>query len=365
MNQHDHGTTHINWNQIFALAALDASILISWLAYHEFQPKLLQKFHFDHLHGFVLYAQSFVILLVPLLAGGLADYLRKKNFNTLLVYAVGISVASMIFMTVSYTISDNAFQGLTGLLPIMIVLWLISMNVFHSPANSILEEFSQSPRMPLVMSVISIASVLVYISKPLILKSLDMLGGSITFLIGGLVLVITGIWFGKATRTLVIGNHHVGEQEPNRFHIVVMAGLITGLANSLILHFFPAILETKFGAVETIFDEYIYVSAMLCVTAIATLPLSSWAQKRGIYPSFVISVFTSFISMLIILLSPWFWLSMVGSLFLALSYGVLLITSFPHALRNINPASATFGTGIFFACFEFFEVLFTLISPHH
>ena len=145
---------NIGWDKIFALAALDAGIIVSWTAYHNFQPKLLEHFHFEHLSRFVQIAQSIVMLLVPLLAGWATDYYRKKTGSGFSVFAVGISVASLVFMTVSFTISDQAFVSLVWLLPTLIVFWLISMNIFHSPANSILEAFTKSPELPLMMSVL-------------------------------------------------------------------------------------------------------------------------------------------------------------------------------------------------------------------
>lgn len=353
----------IKWNQIFALAALDAGILISWIAYHDFQPKLLTRFHFESLSGFVSIAQSLVILLVPLAAGWLADYYRRHNGSSFMVFSVGISVASMIFMTVAFTISDQTFVNLVGLLPVLIVFWLISMNVFHSPANSILEAFSKSPQMPLVMSVLAITKEVIHALQPIILTSIERLGGALTFLGGGIVLVVTGVWFSKATGNLDI-NHSGDAHEKNRFHVVAFIGLLTGLCNSLILHFFPEILTAKFGAVETLFDEHLYVSVMLGVSALATLPLTRLVKRLGVFPSLTSGLLVAFVSMLGILVSPFLGVSLFFSLLMALSYGLILITGFPHALRNINAVNATLGTGVFFASFEFFEVLFAYLSHH-
>ena len=36
----------IHWKQLWSLAALYASIIIGWIAYQNYQPKLLVRFHF-------------------------------------------------------------------------------------------------------------------------------------------------------------------------------------------------------------------------------------------------------------------------------------------------------------------------------
>ena len=355
-------TKKVNWEMIFALAALDAGIIISWTAYHNFQPKLLIHFHFEHLERFVLIAQSVVILAVPLLAGWLTDYYRRKSGTNFSVFAIGISVASMIFMTVAFTISDLAFVNLVWLLPGLIIFWLISMNVFHSPANSILEAFSKSPELPLIMAVLTLTKVLIHGVKPILLSTLEQAGGAFTFLTGGVILIATGIWFTRSTKRLTLAHHDDGEKD--RFHIVAFFGLLTGLCNSLILHFFPDILKERFGGQQTVFDNHLYISLVLGGAAIAAFPLSKLVRAKGIYPSLVTALLIAFVSMLLILTINSVMVSVLASVVLSLAYSVVLITGFPHALLNISPGNATFGTGLFFASFEFFEVLFNIFAGH-
>jgi MFS family permease len=354
----------INWDAIFALAALDAGILISWTAYHNFQPKLLLHFHFENLKGFVLIAQSLVMLSVPLIAGLVTDYYRRKGGSGFSVFAVGISVASMVFMAVAFTISDQTFMDLVWLLPMMIVFWLISMNIFHSPANSILEAFSLNPALPLMMAVLTIAKVLINSIKPILLNMLEGIGGSLTFVTGGVILIVSGIWFSKSTRNMNIGHHESGEHAHDRYSVVILFGLLAGLCNVLILHFFPDILEQKFGARETIFEKHLYVSVMLIITAVAAIPLSRMVQIDNLYRGLIIALLVSFVAILVILVSDIFIISLLASLLLALSYGMVLITAFPYSLQNITVRNATFGTGLFFASFEFFEVFFALTGSH-
>ena len=357
-------TRNLGWDKIFALAALDAGIVISWTAYHNFQPQLLKHFHFEHLTRFVLITQCLVMLGVPILAGWLTDYYRKKTGSGFFVFALGISVASLIFMAVSFTISDQTFVNMVWLLPSLIVFWLISMNIFHSPANSILEAFSKNPALPMMMSVLVICKILIHGLEPVLLASLERAGGSYTFLTGGIILVVTGIWFSYSTKNMAIAHTPGEEHEVNKFQIVVLFGLLAGLCNSLILHFFPEILQAKFGPNESIFQGRLYISLMLGLTAVATMPMSLFVKKWGIYRSLVIGLLVAFVAMIIILVSGVQIISVIALALLAVAYGLVLITAFPHALHNIAPASATLGTGLFFASFEFFEVVFKLFGNH-
>lgn len=355
-------TQKFRWEVIFALAALDGGIVISWLAYHNFQPKLIQHFHFEQLETFVLIAQSVVMLTIPLLAGWLTDFYRRKSGSNFSVFAIGISVASMIFMAVAFTISDQAFLNLVWLLPGMIVFWLISMNVFHSPANSILEAFSKSPQLPLMMAVLTLIKVVIHGLEPVMLSSLEQAGGSFTFVAGGLILIVTGIWFAKSTKSLSIPVHDAHEKD--RFFNVALYGLLAGLCNSLILHFFPQILQTKFGEVHSVFHHHFYISLVLGGTAVAVFPISWWVKRMGVYRALILGLLGSFIAMLFILITGSVIISILASAILSVGYAVVLITAFPNALLNISPRNATFGTGLFFASFEFFEVVFGLFTHH-
>jgi hypothetical protein len=66
-------TNSTNWSQIYALAALNAAVVISWIAYHNYQPKLLEKFEFTALSNFLTMAQALVLIVIPPLAGFVAD----------------------------------------------------------------------------------------------------------------------------------------------------------------------------------------------------------------------------------------------------------------------------------------------------
>ena len=54
-----------NWSQVYSLLALNAAIVISWIAYHNYQPKVLEIFHFTELKVFLIIAQGLILVLIP------------------------------------------------------------------------------------------------------------------------------------------------------------------------------------------------------------------------------------------------------------------------------------------------------------
>ncbi len=63
----------IHWRQIWSLIALNASIIISWIAYHNYQSQLLEQFNYQHYEGFLQKAKLYILLVIPPLAGFLSD----------------------------------------------------------------------------------------------------------------------------------------------------------------------------------------------------------------------------------------------------------------------------------------------------
>ncbi|MFK7952276.1 MAG: hypothetical protein AB8B73_05475, partial [Ekhidna sp.] len=63
----------ILWKQLAALTALYASVIIGWIAYYNYQPKLLEKYEFTDLTLFLFIAQGIILVITPMIAGKLGD----------------------------------------------------------------------------------------------------------------------------------------------------------------------------------------------------------------------------------------------------------------------------------------------------
>src|SRR5688572_7224082 len=96
--------TDIHWKQLWSLAALYASIIIGWIAYQNYQPKLLVKFGFTDYALFLTISQAIILVLTPPIAGKIGDRYRFEKGHRLPVISSGISFAAMVFMAVAFTL---------------------------------------------------------------------------------------------------------------------------------------------------------------------------------------------------------------------------------------------------------------------
>ena len=166
----------IHWKQLWSLAALYGSVIIGWIAYENYQPKLLEKFEFTGYSFLLTLAEGIILVATPPLAGMLGDRYRFEKGHRLPIITSGISFAAMIFMAVAFTLLGNPGEVFKWVLPILIVCWLIAMSIFTSPALSTLELFTPVDKLPRAMAVLTIVSNLLYAMEPVIVDLIDFLG---------------------------------------------------------------------------------------------------------------------------------------------------------------------------------------------
>jgi MFS family permease len=184
--------TSIHWKQLWSLAALYAFVLIGWIAYYRYQPKLLEQYGYTEFSFLLIVAQAIILVLTPPIAGKIGDKFRFKAGHRLPIISSGMSFAAMIFMAVAFTLFTNPGESFKWILPVMIIFWLIGMSIFTSPALSTIELFAPIDKLPTAMAVLTIVSNLVNALEPVIVDIIDFIGAPLTFIVGGAGVFLSG-----------------------------------------------------------------------------------------------------------------------------------------------------------------------------
>ena len=192
----------LKWKEVYSLAALNAAVVISWIAYHEYQPVLIEKFDFTSLKSFLLIAQAVILVTIPPLAGLLADRIMKKSGKFFTIFTIGIGVTAMVFMVVATIIGAGPLSSVKPLLPFMIIIWLVAMNLIISPANSMIEAFAPAQKLPVVMGVLFLVTELIYALEPAVVGLVHFFGDTLTFVVGGILIAGTGFLFHYVSSSL-------------------------------------------------------------------------------------------------------------------------------------------------------------------
>ncbi len=348
----------IQWKQLWSLAALYGSVVIGWIAYQNYQPKLLDKFNFTDFGFILMVFQGIVLVITPPIAGRLGDRYRFKAGHRIPIITTGISFAAMVFMAVAFTLLGNPGEIFKWILPILIVFWLIAMSIFTSPALSTLELFTPVDKLPRAMAILTIVANLIYSLEPVIIDIIDYLGAPITFMAGGAVVFLSGYALKKNSLSLFqlseekeakpIASITLDTTRTNKSYIFFL-GLALGIPTALLFKIFPALLGDKLGVLLNGIDGKIMLVDLLVISAILSLPISNWVNKLGLQKSFWWSLAIIAVSTIFIFTSSSSVVVLVMTLLFAAMFTSLSVSSLPLAINKSNYYEKVFCVGIFFS----------------
>lgn len=349
--------TFIHWKQLWSLASLYGTVVIGWIAYQNYQPKLLVKFQLTDFSNLLMIIQGIILVVTPPIAGRLGDRFRVNKGHRLPIITTGISFAAMIFMAVAFTLLSDPGEAFKWILPLLIVSWLIAMSIFTSPALSTLELFTPVDKLPEAMAVLTIVANLIYALEPVIVDIIDYLGAPITFMAGGAAVFLSGYALKK--NSLELFNQHNNKEENTKNNAVdsrkaplakiFLLGLALGIPTAVLFSVFPDVLEQKLNLLLHGLSGKIILVYILILSGLISLPVSSLLNRIGLERSFLLSLALLVVSMV----SVFFLQSPPAVIFMVAAFTIMFTTisvsSLPLAIGYANNADKVFCVGIFFS----------------
>jgi MFS family permease len=347
----------IRWKQLWSLAALYASIIIGWIAYANYQPKLLVQFQFTDFAFFLAVSQAIILVLTPPVAGLMGDRYRFEKGHRIPVISSGISFAAMVFMAVAFTLFTNPGETFKWILPVLIVLWLISMSIFTSPALSTVELFTPVDRLPKAMALLTIVANLIYAIEPVIVDIIDYLGAPITFIAGGAVTLASGYAMKKNSLGLFKQtDNKEGSAEPGQntttksaYGFIFFLGVILGISTTVMFNLFPDTLALKFAAILNNADGKILLVSMLVLSALISWPISNFINRYSMERVFWMSCLLIVLSTAVIFLVQPAWIVAIMAIVFTVTFTSLSVSSLPLALSRSGYYEKVFCVGVFFS----------------
>lgn len=340
----------INWKQLFSLAGLYATVIIGWIAYYNYQPKLLEKYDLQSLTLNLFIAQGIILFITPLIAGRLGDHFRKTKGKRLPIITAGISLAAMIFMSVALLLVVDPGETFIWMLPVLIIIWIISMSIFTSPAISTVELFAPSRELPRAMAIITIVSGLLYALEPVIVDIVDYIGAPLTFVGGGLTVALAGYILNKNMKGEV-DNVASGEDEAKNkssYGRAFFFGIGFGIVTTIIFNLVPNWTEHVFTSVK----GDVSASIILGLSAFLSIPASIYVRKKSLFDTFLIGLLLCGLAILLMYFTNATSLSTVALLIFGAGYAVSSVSGLPYALSVVNTRNKVFGVGVFFSGVE-------------
>lgn len=360
----------IQWKQLWSLAALYASIIIGWIAYQNYQPKLLVQFGFTDFAFFLAVSQAVILVLTPPIAGLMGDRFRFQKGHRIPIISSGISFAAMIFMAVAFTLFTNPGEIFRWILPVLIVFWLIAMSIFTSPALSMVELFTPVDRLPKAMALLTIVANLVYAIEPVIVDIIDYLGAPLTFIAGGAVTLISGYAMKKNSLGLfkqtgnkeAVTDKNADHTTRSAYGFIFLLGLILGIATTTMFNLFPEALADTFSQWLDNPDGKFLLVSMLVFSALISWPISSMINRYSMEQVFWISCGLIALSAGGIFLLQSAWMVAIMTIVFTITFTSLSVSSLPLALSRSGYYEKVFCVGIFFSGVALPEGIFESIQ---
>jgi MFS family permease len=358
---------NIEWKQLWSLTALYASVVIGWIAYQNYQPKLLIKFSFTEFAFLLTVAQGIILVVTPPIAGRIGDRYRFERGSRIPVISAGMSFAAMIFMAVAFTLLGNPGEIFKWVLPVLIIFWLIAMSIFTSPALSTVETFVPVEKLPRAIAVLTVVGNLLYSLEPVIVDIIDYLGAPITFITGGVIVFLSGYALKKNSLNLFNSADKKSrttfklDTQKSEYGYILFLGIVLGIATAVLFEIFPNVMSEKLSVLFTGNSKIVSVG-ILIISAILCVPFSSLVNTYGLKKSFWVSGIATMLAIAGVLLFQAPLAVLLMTAIFAIGFAALSVSSLPLAIGKANYYQKVFCVGIFFAGVELPDTIIEIIQ---
>jgi hypothetical protein len=344
--QSSNSRTTILWRQVWGLGALLAAIIVSFMAYGFYQPKILKDLGFVDLAGWLGIAQGLLGVAIEPLIGGISDLILRRVGSRLPMISVGVTLAGLIFVVVGLLLQGNLPVGMRWLVPVLMTVWVMAMIIFRGPAIALLRQLAPLEALPKANAVLTLILGIVGALGPLLSLSLQNIGASPAFLGGAIALVIGAfILYSSIPRhTLVFSYEETRKSTISTvlLGLIFMVGLGAGLEINLLLGLFPDVLSHQLSGIPAEFIS----SGILLVSALTAIPVGELTVKLGVIKSLLLGIgaLAAIMGLTLLNHSPIFAVAIV----LGFGVAVSLIFSSPFAFVMLPAARAGLGAGLYF-----------------
>jgi len=353
-------STAIKWPEILSLGALNAAIAISWIAYLEYQPALLQQFQLQHLLGWLVIGKALILVTIPALSGWLADRNLNNKGKFFTVYMVGINGTAMIFMIVATLIGIGPESAFTAILPIMVILWLIGMAVFLAPAFSMLSSFAEKRQLPVAMGMIILITDMIYALEPLVVGLVQFLGPTFTFITGGVLVFGTGYLFYRLSSDEVydrIQRTAGARSTRTEWRTVISIGLAIGIGRAFLVEYIP-----WQSPIEGISGKELSFM-LLGFAAVTAFLVSRMVIRAGIRKVIRNTSLIMLLGIVIMIVCGGNQLLfLAGCLILAVGFALVNVSGLPYLFSRISVRQTTLAVGVFLGASALTEGIFEILN---
>lgn len=355
-------------SDIWALALLNGANLFGFMAYYKVQPKVLTLFEFSDLALLLAAVQAFIGLIMNPLMGYIADRHRTLTNKAFNLVGIGVNFAGIIFMVVALGTTASAnptiHSILQPLVPFLVVLWLVAMAIFNSPAMSLVTAFAPPEKTMQAYISFAMIDILLYAVSPFAERLVDALPLGLVFFLGGLLLWGAYRLLRKMVPTLPPAP--AGQRSPNlapNLLLLFFVGFLITLTSKLPLAAVPLLLAPGFAqlGITNMPIVWLFIFGLSVYFAIF---FGNRLSKSSI-PALVGTLVASIALPFVVYALPNAPVAILAALVLSACTALLKLNSIPFVFTRIKPVNGGLGIGVYFAGVSLATLLIFWVLMEH
>lgn len=361
----------ILWLKVLAIAAIQASITLTWVVYNLYIVDLLIKnFGFSkELATLLLIVENGLEAIIEPIFGAYSDR-QKQNLGTRIpIINIGIILSSALFIAIPALVIFVDPQTIwRWTLPAIAVAWASAMAIFRSPAMALLGNAAPKDKLPQAASILTLVGQLVGAFRFDVYGIIVGLGANFAFAIGSFSLLIAAAFL-----RLVYPPQprlKIEEETPaiawNLLFLILGTGFGIGWGLRFLIPSINKVLATQLETGEV----KLAMTLVFIALGLSALPAGKIATAIGNFKAILLGILATIIFLQLLVLNNNNLI--IFSLLTAIifSFSLVLNGIIPFVL-NITPETYTgLGTGMYFAgltasfsLFEVFLAKFGEITP--
>lgn len=356
----DSSSSRVLWIQVGALALVQGAIALAWVLYNLYLVTLLTQAGLSAaLAAVLLVIENVLAAVMEPLMGSLSDRMQAWVGTRFPFVALGVVLTILCFLvlpSVAIAGADNPLMR--SLLPVVLVLWALSMAVFRSPALSLLGRYAMGSSLPQAASVLTLVGGVAGAMGPLAGGWISGLGAQTAFGIGSVVLLLAAVTLWRVRPDQSVSASPEGEAQggpPNFWgalrSLLPSLAFIFGTGAGITFGFrtlmtnFPKILASQVP--DT--NAKLILGSIFVALALTALPAGRWARKLGNRRAIVAGTVAMAFFCGVTAWAHSAGVAMLLAICLGASFSLVSNGTLPFALSMVPADKGGLGTGIYFS----------------
>ncbi len=333
-------------HSLISALVLHAVVLICWVAYSFYQPIIFEDFGLHTLTTTYLSIQNVLLVIIPIASGYITDrYLIRKG-KVIISLMLSVMITACLFLSIAGIFLNNA-QSIHPLIPVLMLFWVVSMNMFYNPGLSLLSQTARQTGWAYASAITGSVTDITFAIIGFLIIFFRSLGHIYTFAAGALLVLLAGIYFYRSHRNHEIIPDSIKDREPIHFSILAITafvGIGLGYVHFKILHHMSNDLHGLNGV--------IIIPIIMVACALVLIKLHSSLHRFGLLRLFCLGLILCIVAYGVIGSMHTMIGSVLGLLILVPGIFSLSGSAFGAALDQIPASWSNLGTGIFLAGFN-------------